>query len=515
MTVSRGAVRQFLRRKLKDSTKVKLFTPAALDEKLSRLEPPPIFHTEPRLHQKACFLLGAKYPSYFFLLDPGLGKTKLTLDLIRWRKRRKDIRRALVLVPGLQHVQSWVDEGKIHCPKLAIVPIDQTGTAAREAAFYSESHVTVITYAGFLRLMSRDKTDKKGRVVKGWAWDKKKVEAAAAHFDMLVLDESQQVENGEGLTHRTVWQLRRRMEYFYALTGTPIGSDPEGAWGQFFLIDKGESLGETMAMFHAAFYEKQADFWNKWGKFVFREDMAPVLHRMMRNRAIRYEEQECNDLPPYILTERKVTFSPETWAYYEKLTEELKDAKGNFRLVDNVFFRMRGLIAGYLAVRDPEGDRVEVVFKKNPKMDALIELLREIPKKRKVLIFCHYKITGKIICERLKEEGIKHLRLYSGTADKKGIVGQFSKGKYRCLVGSSAAGLGLNLQAANHVIFYEPPTDPRMYKQEWKRAHRTGQTRRVFVWHLLVQNSIDMKIIRSLKIGEDLFQLVVNGKAKL
>ena len=206
-------------------------------------------------------------------------------------------------------------------------------------------------------------------------------------------------------------------------------------------------------------------------------------------------------------------FTEEVWAYYDALVKELREARGNFTLVENAYHRMRQLTSGYLSFKDPEKAGHEVVFKDNPKVAALLELVNELPTERKLLIVTHYVKTGELLSAALKTAKVKNLRLYGGTKDKQGTIDKFKKDpSIRALVLNAAAGgVGLNLQVANYVIFFESPSDPSMRTQVIKRTQRDGQLRRVFVWDILVKGSIDMRIYKSVRQGIDLFKEIIDG----
>lgn len=514
--ISKTAVKEFLARPLRDLNLYKNFTPAELTIRLAALNPPPVWHTKPRHHQRVSFLVMAKFKYALLLLDMGLGKTKLVLDAIHWRGQgRQGKCRALVVVPGVANVQAWEDEGVIHRPELTMSCISMSGADARQQAFNADVDVVVITYAGLLRMCSKPAYDKKGRT-DGWDMDKRKVDAIAKQFQMLVLDECEYLQTPGSLPYRVCNRLTNTIPMRYGLTGTIIAKNAEKMWGQFHVIDKGETLGETVGMFRAVFCKEKYNPFKKWPDHVFDNSKAPLLHQMMLNRAIRYDEAECNDMPECVFVRRQVKFTEEVWQYYDKLLGQAATSKGNFELLKSAYQNMRYLLAGYLVYTDPEGDRTVVKFKNNPKMDEMIQVFSEIKPDRKVLVFCEYKNTGEIICERLRDEKIKALRLYSKTPDKIGVMQRFKQDPtIRALVMSSAGARGLNLQEANYVFFYETPTNPATRKQEYKRADRQGQTRRVFVVDFVVKNSLDISILRAIEKGDDLFDAVVNGRASL
>ena len=519
MVIARTAVRQFLNRTLRDSKKIKSIPRAELKRRIRKLEPIPFFYTLPFKHQRACFLLGVKHPKYVMLLDMGLGKTKVMLDLHRWRIRQKKARRMLVLVPNVSNVTEWAEQVPIHQPKLTFAGLSENVDAAeRREMVEGDAQVTVMTYAGLLRfvcksvVVSEDEEDEERK----WVLDRKLCREFAKRFDTLVLDESTFARTHTTLFSRAIRAIRKNCIYRYALTGTPFGNDPEALWNQFFLVDDGDTLGPTLGLFRAAFFREIEDYWSSGYKYVFRKRMRRDLHRMLRHGSIRYSEAECNDLPKRVPILSPVIFPQETWAYHKRIQEELSEAGRSYKLRENAWHRSRQITAGFLGVRDPEGTDVEIVFKHNPKLDSLISRLQRINDRRKVVVFNEYRKSGDIIEARLKKERIKFVRVYGGSKRKKENILRFKTDSSVkvLLINSQSGAFGLNLQAANYVIFFESPTCPIIRRQAEKRCHRTGQKRKVFIIDLVVKGSIDERILKSIAKGKDLFKTLVEGKYK-
>ena len=76
------------------------------------------FHTPPWDQQLVCFLIGQRRSSFMFYLDPGGGKTKIAVDLFRYRKRRGEATCGLILVPELMHLAAWDEQIPEHAPEL-------------------------------------------------------------------------------------------------------------------------------------------------------------------------------------------------------------------------------------------------------------------------------------------------------------------------------------------------------------------------------------------------------------
>ena len=159
-----------------------------------------------------------------------------------------------------------------------------------------------------------------------------------------------------------------------------------------------------------------------------------------------------------------------------------------------------------------EGNKTILDFEQNPKIDELISLLDSVPKNRKAVIFHEYTHTGELINKALKKAGYKSVWLYGGTKDKVATLNQFTEGSVQFLVANTiSGGTSLDLQMANYMFIVECNPSPIEYSQMLKRCHRTGQKYPVFVYRLLVNKSVDQKIIGFIEQGKNLFDELVRG----
>jgi SNF2 family DNA or RNA helicase len=541
--IAKYAVQDFLKRPLRDSGRAKLFSDRALDAKLASLDPVPKFYTPLRQHQKVGFLLGLKYDGYQFNYDMGLGKSLLILSLFdyarrihrRTYKRREELPppyRMLVLVPGTANVGQWRNEVRRHTPHLTCAGVDIPGTAERRQLVESpEADIVVITYVGFLALVCRGKVvlDEYGDPeidpetgepkTKGWELDDKKMRRMKKLFRFFCGDESTHYRSPRTLLNQCVKHIAWACDRRYGLTGTPYGKKKkllESLWGQQYVVDKGETLGGTLGLAREAFCVEKKNQWTGFPEYVFDERKKRALNRMLRHGSIRYEKSECTDLPSKVPVARPVVFDEETWQYYDKLVESIRNSDGAVDVVKSAYQRMRQLTAGYLVLTDAEGGKQVIRFKKAPKIEAVLQWVRELPEGSKAVIFHEYRRTGEYFCEALKKAKVRHVWLYSGAKKKNELVQRFLEDpKVQVMVSSSAGAYGGNWQVANYMAFLESPADPILRRQEEDRIHRMGQNRTCWIYDFYVAGSIDEKIIDSMKDEKSLFDAIVEGRIDL
>lgn len=472
----------------------------------------PRFKTEPWLHQLVCFYIGLCRPEFLFLLDMGAGKSKIVLDLMTQAQREKKLDYALVTVPRLINLGSWETATLEHSelePCLAMGSIEEK----YERLIKPSGDITIIDYPGLqLALTKKVKSGKRGVHLER---DDKKVREIQRIYNFITIDEIHKCKNPESLRFGILRQLTNTADYRYGLTGTPFGRDPAAVWGQFFLIDRGASFGETLGMFRAAFFKETVDYW-AGTSYVFDKRMDRKYYQTLQHRSIRYEEDELDDLPKLAYQKIELDFLPDQREQYLRAIEQLVSAQSDPTKMENSFIRLRQISAGYLSWKDEYGPHL-VEFSENAKLDAIERLVDEAGEE-KVVIFHEYTQSGKMITERLKKMEVEFVWLYGGSKNPVSLVDKFKNNpKIRVFVANSeSGGTGVDglQKVCRYLVFYESPVDPITRKQAIKRVHRPNQKNRVFVYDLIIRKSIDLRVLSFIEEGRNLFEALVNGNER-
>lgn len=516
--ISKFAIQKFLQRKLDDHDWMKNLSDRKLDALLSEVIPPPYFHTKPRAHQKVVFLLCTMYPEFLPLLGLGLGKTKIILDLIYHGLFCGDINRTLVLVPNLANIESWAEQCETHQPNLRLARLVGTTEMRQRILENTEANIFVINYDGLVLCSTyTDKgLDPKTRKMKTIRFlDREFLDQIGGRFDCIVLDESHKVKNHQSWRYKVCNYLRSHVKVCYAMTGTPVGRDPSALWPQCNIVDRGQTFGDTLTLFRAAFFRTSVNYWGGY-EHKFLEPMKPILMRMLKHRSISYTEEECDDLPDLVYTPVIVPMPTEIRRYYTKAVDGLIQAKGNYHKVKNIFMTLRQLSSGFAMFTDDDDEekvRERIEFDSNPKLDALLDIVEAMPGDRKMVVFHDFIRTGEVIEAALKEMKIGCGRLWSGTKDRAALLSKFNKDpKMVVLICNTASGAaGINLQVANYQVFFESPVSAIDRAQAEKRCHRMGQTRTVFLYDLIMRPGIDDKIVGFGREGKNLIDSLMGG----
>lgn len=151
------------------------------------------------------------------------------------------------------------------------------------------------------------------------------------------------------------------------------------------------------------------------------------------------------------------------------------------------------------------------------KLKRLDELLVQLKKEgHRVLIYFQMTRMMDLMEEYLTYRRYKHIRLdgSSKLEDRRDLVHDWQTipDLFVFLLSTRAGGLGINLTAADTVIFYDSDWNPTIDSQAMDRAHRLGQTRQVTVYRLLVKGTIEERMRDRAKQKEHVQQVVMEGK---
>lgn len=444
--------------------------------------------------------------------------TLISLNAIQCRKDLKQVKRALVVVPNLVNIENWLEEIK---SKTQLTAIGLSGTKEERLQLLNQSaNIYVLNYDGLPIFTTDFKEVKSKKAQRKRVINKKLLRAFATRFQMVVYDEIHHVKHTNTLTYQICDGLSDFIPYRLGMTGTPIGRDPSNFWAQFHTVDRGETLGTNKTIFLQALFKQQANYWGgvQW---IFPEKNKPILHKMLAHRSIRYSDNECADLPPVSIIKIPLKLSPEAQTVYRNLVlESIEQAKENTKdsqqTRKNYYSKTRQVASGFM-YEDVDSERVTLTFN-NPKLDALEEILEDVPTDCKVVIFHVFNQSGLDIVARLKKLKIKYAAMNVVAEGSK--VDEYKKFKQDkntkvLVVNIASGGEGLNLQDANYCIFYENTDNPATYRQALKRCHRTGQEKHVYIYQFYMKNTVEMKIMEFLEEGKNLFAALVDGKTNI
>lgn len=338
--------------------------------------------------------------------------------------------------------------------------------------------------------------------------------AEAGPWGMVVADEAQHVKNPFSATAkrlRTIGATAR-----VALSGTPIENNLSELWAILDWTTPG-LLGT-----HDAFRRRYAQAVESGSDPAAAARLAKLVRPFLLRRR-KSDPGIAPELPPKTETDRAVALTKEQAGLYEAVVREiLAEISG----ADG--FERRGLIVKLLTglkqicnhpAQYLKEDR-PVVPGRSGKLELLDELLDTIlAEGASVLVFTQYVQMARILEGHLTARGVPVQLLHGGTpvARREEMVRRFQDGEAPVfLLSLKAAGTGLNLTRAGHVVHYDRWWNPAVEAQATDRAYRIGQTQPVQVHRLVTEGTVEDRIAAMLDRKRELADAVLgSGEAAL
>jgi SNF2 family DNA or RNA helicase len=471
-------------------------------------------------HQRVCFLLLSMLKRFMLFVDMGGGKTFIVLSLLKYRKLRGEKPQAIVFVPYITSVGTWIDETAKHTPELVCVPLLGSTDNNLQKLQNADGDLFVICYQSAVAMMAED-VQRIGVRKKKWTIDPRYAREVFARFDTLVMDEVHRCKSVQSLTYRLCRTISAKCEYVTGLTGTPFGRDLQDLWPQFYLIDFGKTLGPTLGFYREVFFVQKINYWGGF-KYKFKQKLFDKLQQVIKNASIRYNINEFHDMPPKEYVQRKINTHSGIKSYADKAMTvirgiQVQKSASNYRAMESEYLKLRQLSSGFMTLHGDDSAKLQVAFDENPKLDALQELIEDMPYGCKMVVFHHFVYTNNLISERLKQMKVGHARIYGNSKNPLAELRKFgADDKCRVLVINSRSGSSsLNLQHANYVVFFEQPDSAIDRQQAESRCWRPGQGKRVFIYDFLMEGTADTPMHKANKAGENLLKNLLDGKIKL
>lgn len=338
---------------------------------------------------------------------------------------------------------------------------------------------------------------------------------AETRWGMVVADEAQHVKNPHSSTARRLRSIGAGAHV--ALSGTPVENNLTELWAILDWTTPGllGSLG-TFRRRYAQAVESGTD-----------PAAAERLAALVRPFLLRRHKSDpgiAPELPPKTETDRAVALTTEQAGLYEAVVRELlaevAEADGLQRrgLIVKLLTGLKQ-ICNHPAQYLKEGNSARIPGRSG-KVELLDELLDTVlAEGASVLVFTQYVQMARLLERHLATRGIPTQLLHGGTpvAQREEMVRRFQDGDVPVfLLSLKAAGTGLNLTRAEHVVHVDRWWNPAVEAQATDRAHRIGQTRPVQVHRLIAEGTIEDRIAELLARKQALADAVLgSGEAAL
>lgn len=405
--------------------------------------------------------------------EMGLGKT---LQIITLFQEYKNIGKVPVLVIApVSLLQNWKRECEKFAPELKVLIHHGSERTGRYKVF-KEYDIVVTSYSVAVSDIS---------VLNMIRWN------------IVVLDEAQNIKNPN--SNRTMFTKQILREKSIAVTGTPFENHVTDIWSVMDFIMPG-ILGDIKE-----FNKTITD------DLIGAEKIEPVLSPLMIRRLVK---DVADDLPEKIIIPVPLAMSEREANIYEQYRQEL-NPNGDPEKLNLVMIQKLRQFCTHPGICDD-------ILCNNPydnsvKYQRFCEILDEIiASHEKVIVFTSYTKMFEIMENDVAERfGIPVMKINGSTPvdDRQDIVDKFNEidGTALLILNPKAAGTGLNITAANHVIHYNLEWNPALEDQSSARAYRRGQKKNVFIYRLFYENTVEQIVNERIDRKRDMAENAVIG----
>ena len=408
--------------------------------------------------------------------DMGLGKTLQAIALLTNLHEEKK-KKSMVIMPK-SLIYNWENEIKRFSPKLKVGVYYGIN---RDFSSLKKADVILTTY-GTIRNDIENLLEQK--------------------FDLLVLDESQNIKNINSQTTKAVLLLDAKKRV--ALSGTPIENNLLELYSLFRFLNP-EMFGSVQEFTNDYIVPIQK-YSDTSTIEELRKKIYPFLLRRVKKEVLADLPDKIEKLVYVDMNDEHRRFYEERRKYYYSLLEKNTSSQGNF----DKFFVLQAINELRHIVSSPELESKKII---SSKKEVLIEnVIEAIENNHKVLVFVNYLSSIESICDSLKENKIKYLKMTGQTKDRQNLVDKFQNdSRYKVFVMTlKTGGVGLNLVSADTIFIYDPWWNTTVENQAIDRAYRLGQDKTVFAYKMIMRNTIEEKILKLQEIKNKLLDDLIS-----
>jgi SNF2 family DNA or RNA helicase len=430
---------------------------------------------KPFAHQKQTSEFLTLHRKAFCFNEQGTGKTASVIWAADYLLNLGVVRRILVVCPLSIMRSAWQQD----LFKFAIhrtCDIAHGNPAQRKKIFANNAEFVIINFDGV---------------------DIVKQEILNGGFDLLVIDEASAYKNAQTTRWKTLRDIANQVKGMWMLTGTPAAQSPVDAFGLAKLINP-DNTPKFYGQFRDQVMYKVGTY-----RWIPKPQAQQVVHKVLQP-AIRFEKDQCLDLPDVTFVERDAPLTAQQMKYYKLLKKQmLIHADGEQVTSVNAATNINKLlqISGGAVYTDT---REVIEFDVSNRLQVIKEVIEEASHKVLVFVpFTHtiellktFLIAAKITCEVINGKvpiNKRHeiIQDFQDTENTRVLIIQ-----------PQAASHGLTLTAANVIIWYAPVTSVETYLQANARINRPGQKNPMTIVHIR-GSEVEAKLYKMLSSNID------------
>ena len=454
------------------------------------------FKTKPYKHQLTALEKSWNRETYAYFMEMGTGKTKVLIDNAAMLYDKGKINGILIIAPkgvvGTWYNQELHTHLPNHIENVSILWQSNITKKQKEKlnmllATGEDLHILIMNVEAL-------------STTKGVEFASKFLNS---HNTLMAIDESTTIKNPKAKRTKNIVTLSMSAKYRRILTGSPVTKNPLDLFSQCYFLDPFHLGHESYYSFRMRYaIMKTANISGRQIQLVSGFKNLGELSDKLKPFSYRVLKEDCLDLPDKIYMKRQIKLTSEQLRLYDQMRKEAL-ATLNGKKVTTVnaltqLMRLHQITCGHFTADDGTTQPIP-----NNRINELMDVLDEI--EGKAIIWAHYQYDIiNIIKEIVKVHGPGSVVDYYGLTpqdERDPNRERFqSDPKCRFLVGTpSTGGYGLTLTAANTVIYYSNGYDLEKRLQSEDRAHRIGQKKSVTYVDINAEETVDEKIVKSLR----------------
>ena len=466
------------------------------------------YKSKPFAHQKKALEMSWDKEVFAYFMEMGTGKSKVLIDNIAMLYNAGKINGALIVAPKGVY-KNWFDsEIPTHMPDYiekkmglwrtkpddkALKPLFSTG---------AELHILIMNVEAFSTKKGMDFADK----------------FLSSHKALMGIDESTTIKNPAAKRTKNIVSLRPLTKYRRILTGSPVTKSPLDLFSQCYFLDPFLLDQSSYYVFRTRYAVcRKINVSGRSVEIVVGYRNLGELSEKLKEFSYRVLKDDCLDLPKKTFVKRTVELTDEQKKLYKQMKQEaiafLNGKMVTSATVITQLMRLHQITCGHFTSNDGEVQDV-----KSNRIGQLMDVLEEM--EGKAVIWAHYRYDIRKIVEAIsKKYGENAVVTYYGdtsTDDRQKAIKKIQdpESPVRFIVGTpQTGGYGITLTGASTMIYYSNGYDLEKRMQSEARIDRIGQEKPMTYIDLIAEDTIDTKIVTSLRnkvniaseiMGEDL-----------
>ena len=472
------------------------------------------FKTKPYAHQLTALEKSWHRDTFAYFMEMGTGKTKVLIDNLAMLYDRGKVNGALIIAPkgvvGTWYNQELPAHLPEHIDKVAVMWQANINKKQHEKlksvmATGHELHILVMNVEALSTVKGKDFA----------------MSFLIAHNALVAIDESTTIKNPKAKRTKNILSIARLANYRRVMTGSPVTKNPLDLYTQCQFLDINHLGHESYYSFRNRYaVMKSANISGRSINLVVGYQNLSELSDKLKPFSYRVLKDDCLDLPDKVYMKRQIDLTPEQIRLYRQMKQEAL-ATLNGKTVTTVtaltqIMRLQQITCGHFVADDGTTQNI-----KHNRMTELMDILEEV--EGKAIIWAHWQRDVELITAAIeKQYGPGSVVHYYGKTlpeQRDYAIRNFKENdKVRFFVGTPATGgYGITLTQANTVIYYSNGYDLEKRMQSEDRAHRIGQKKTVTYVDIIADDTVDTKIVKSLRkkiniaskvMGEELKQWI-------